>query len=90
MLDLEDAPSFVEDKDNETMKSVSTKSRGRKKLPILWTRIVDIDESVEDLVDTFSIDVDISTLDDIKATKATKSKKQWEPLFYSKHFWEQN
>ena len=47
MLDLEDAPSFVEDKDNETMKSVSTKSRGRPKLPILWTRIVDLDDPVE-------------------------------------------
>ena len=65
MLDLEDAPSFVEDKDNVTMKSVSTKSRGRPKLPILWTRIVDIDESVDELVETFPIDADIDTLDDI-------------------------
>ena len=74
MHDLEDGPSFVDPKEDETMKSISTKSRGRPRLPILWTRIVDPDESVDDLLDTYPINDDMQTLDDIKPPKATKRK----------------
>ena len=72
MLDLEDAPSFVEAKENISMKSISTKSRGRPKLPILWTRVIDIEIPVVDLVETFSIYEDIEYLANMKAPKLTK------------------
>ena len=90
MLDLEDAPSFVEAKENISMKSISTKSRGRPKLPILWTRVIDIEIPVVDLVETFSIDEDIENLANMKAPKPTKGKKEWEPLFYTNYFTEEN
>ena len=72
------------------MKSVSNKSRGRPKLPMLWTRIIDIDDTVDGLVETFPIDVDLENLTNFKLPKATKSKKEWEPLFYTNYFTDEN
>ena len=72
------------------MKSVSNKSRGRPKLPVLWTRIIDINDPVDDLVETYPIELDIENLTNIKPPKVTKSKKEWEPLFYTNYFTDEN
>ena len=36
-------PSVEEVKDDVTMKSVSSRKRGRKKIPAQWSRIIDLD-----------------------------------------------
>jgi len=44
MVDLADDPSFQEMQENISMKSASTTKRGRKPVPISWSRIIDFQD----------------------------------------------
>ena len=55
MLDLADKPQFQEAIEDQSMKSVESPRRGRKKLPILWSRIIDIEDPKLRLADGFDI-----------------------------------
>ena len=44
MLDLADQPSFLEGQADLAMKSANSSKRGRKPLPIQWSRIIDMQD----------------------------------------------
>jgi len=48
MLDIVDQPSYQASLKDASMKSVSVKSRGPKKIPPQWSRVIDIEDLGDD------------------------------------------
>ena len=59
MLDLVDQPSFLQDQADANMVSQSSSRRGRKKIPIKWTRFIECATSTEPEVQLYPIEDDI-------------------------------
>ena len=76
MLDLADEPSFIEGVSNAAMASQSSIPRGRRKIPIQWTRIMKVEGSQDDEVQVFTIEEDANHVYELPDSIKKKSKKQ--------------
>ena len=88
MLDLADEPSFLENQIDVSMASGSIKSRGRKKIPLKWTRIFKPDDDDEKDLQHVVVKEDIEAIYADVAGLSIHKKKKWAPLFYTNHFLE--
>ena len=88
MLDLEDQPSFHEAPPDVSMASRSISSRGAKRIPQQWTRIISVDHDAEEDIVAVSIDVDQQLSGGIVEVPNQQGKKNWNPLFISNKFLE--
>ena len=68
------------------MESRSISSRGAKKIPNQWTRIIAMHDDHDKEMPTYSIAVDLQLagLDNLVASAG--SRKNWEPLFFTNNF----
>ena len=90
MLDIVDQPSYQASLNDASMKSVSKKSRGPKKIEPQWSRVIDVDLNGDDDNKGHDIAEDIkATMDELKQIQKS-SRKEWEPLFHPKHWWRNN
>ena len=58
MLDLADQPSFQDTLKDASMESRSVSSRGRKKIPLQWSRVINVDLDGEEDIVAASISLD--------------------------------
>ena len=56
MLDLQDDPSVQQSMQDMEMLSKSTSRSKRQPLPLLWTRVIDLDQDEEVDIESFEID----------------------------------
>ena len=87
MLDIVDQPSYQASLKDASMKSVSIKSRGPKKIPPQWSRVIDIEDLGDDEHVGHVIAPDMEAiLEGLKQIRK-RSRKEWHPLFHPKHWW---
>ena len=92
-----DLPSFQEQRSDAMMGSVkdsvvapASSGRGRKPIPLKWSRIVDLQAVDGQPLEIFDINVDTSNVAE-EQLKLTKQKKaRWMPLFEPKDWWLDN
>ena len=87
MLDLADEPSFIESQVNEAMKSASTSQRGKKALPLVWSRLIDIQNPAPPVVQSFSIDDDIADAFENAYYPPKRTRKKWQAIYHPKTYW---
>jgi len=87
MLDLVDQPSFQASMKDASMKSVKSSKRGRPRIPLKWSRIIDVDEINHKRHKGFEIDEDFKSLEQELRQQSRRQKKEWKPLFHPKHWW---
>ena len=77
MVDLVDQPSFQEEQQDVLMGTRSVSSRGAKKIPNQWTRIISMNDDQDEQIPTYSIAVDLQLagLDNLVAQAGTQ--KTW-------------
>ena len=80
-------PPAQDEKSNETMKSVSSGKRGRKKIPPLWSRIIDVETVSQEMPTCFNIEDDLNEIQEEFLKIPKKSKNEWKPLFQHKKYW---
>ena len=64
MLDLVDDPSFQQSIKDASMKSGASSKRGRPKIPLKWSRIIDVDAADGARLVGFNIDEDFESLEE--------------------------
>ena len=83
MADIADQPSFQPEQVDASMASRSVSSRGRKRIPEQWCRIVSMETDAWEDVVISSIKLD-QQMPMLKAEDPPKRKnKEWKPLFSS-------
>ena len=70
--------------------SKSSSKRGRPKIPIKWSRIIDADEDDGRRHKAFDIDEDFESLGEELKQQTKRQKKEWKPLFHPKRWWQDN
>ena len=70
-----------------SMKSAPSSKRGRPKIPLKWSRIIDIDSVDGIKYKAFEIDEDLKSLEQELRQQSRRQKKEWKPLFHPKHWW---
>ena len=90
MVDLADQPSFQQSIKDVSMKSNPSSKRGRKPIPLKWSRIIDIDEAGFEKHTGHDIDEDMENLEDEVKRQKRRIKKEWAPLFHPKQWWSDN
>ena len=86
MLDVADQPSFMAEPADISMKSRSVSSRGRKRIPLQWCRVVSMElDSIEEIV-IASINVDQQLQTNAATRPIVPNNKGWAPLFFTDHF----
>ena len=86
MLDVADQLSFQPQMIDVSMASRSVSSRGPKKIPEQWCRVVSMELDTLEALVTTSIYLD-QQLPMLKADVPKKAKhKQWKPVFQAKEF----
>ena len=96
--EMHDAAEESEDqaiKDDMTMNSKSTNKSGRRAIPLLWSRVISLDQVQDGAARIFDeasmghpVDEDLEYEPEISVPKAKRRAKQWAPLFLPKHFWQ--
>ena len=90
MLDLVDDPSFQQSIKDASMKSGTSSKRGRPKIPLKWSRIIDVDAADGARLMGFNIDEDFESLEEELKQQTRRQKKEWTPLFHPKDWWRDN
>jgi len=90
MLDIVDQPSFQESVKDASMTSASSGKRGRPRIPLKWSRIIDVDSVDGIKPKAFDIDDDFKSLGEELKQQKRRQKKEWQPLFHPKHWWKDN
>ena len=85
---VEDPPA-QEVNSNTTMKSGSSRKRGRPRIPPKWSRIIEVDIESPSQVQCFDIDEDVSELRSEFIPVPRRSRKEWMPLFQHKRHWQE-
>ena len=70
-----------------SMKSAPSSKRGRPKIPLKWSRIIDVDSVDGIKYKAFEIDEDLKSLEQELRQQSRRQKKEWKPLFHPKHWW---
>jgi len=89
MVDNADAPSFVEPNMDVSMKSKSSHRSGRRPLPLMWTRVISVEEIGAAEHEVFEIAEDKHVEYQQLRGLPKGSKVNWKPFFDPKAFWEQ-
>jgi len=87
MVDLADDPSFIEGQVDEAMKSVKSSQRGRKPLPIRWSRLIDLQNPEAQTAEGFDIEEDCAEAIENAPYPPRQTKKRWQALFHPKTYW---
>jgi len=72
------------------MKSSNKSKRGRKPLPLMWSRVLDLNQAEAPPANEYGIEVDTEHMMDNMIPAPNRGKKQWRPLFHPKDWWREN
>ena len=74
----------------ESVESLPSRSRGRPSIPDQWSQVLSLDGGNEIRIKTYLISTDKLLVQGIPPVPPTRREKQWQPLFFSKTFVEEN
>jgi len=89
MVDLADDPSFQEGQVDEAMKSAQSSRRGRKPLPLQWSRVIDLQRPGPHQAEGFNIDEDCTEALENAPRPPRPNQKPWRPFFHPKAYWKE-
>jgi len=69
------------------MKSTSTRSRGRPRIALKWSRIISFDDIADYEVEEFNIEDDLLALEEDPLPPPRSFRKVWVPFFNPKEKW---
>ena len=65
------------------------KKRGRKAIPLMWSRVIDSSELLQHQSQLFDIEKDMLEIEVPEIKFGSRSKIDWAPLFDPKVYWEE-
>jgi hypothetical protein len=74
----------------DSVESLPSQGRGRRRIPDQWSQVLSLDGVKEPRIKSYLVSTDLLYARGIPATPPTRREKNWEPLFFSKTFIQNN
>ncbi len=74
----------------DSVESLPSQGRGRRRIPDQWSQVLSLDGVKEPRIKSYLVSTDLLYVSGIPATPPTRREKNWEPFFFSKTFIKDN
>lgn len=84
------AASSESEEEKKSAEPSNPRRRGRTKLPIVWSRVMQVNETSPTQIQAYSVELELQTQVGIRSVNRRSVVPEWSPLFYPDDFASQN